>query len=223
MEFSPHIAPISRIMALLIAVIFCLSVTSLAADTYRWKDKEGNVHYGSAVPAEYADQPYDVLNNAGIVIKTVEDTTVPLEARAVKKVKERAPLISEEERQRQTDRLLVIQYRSEEDIASALELEIAQLGYDSRIINQSYESTNHAIRDQIRQAANQQRANQPISADQQKGINKLYARLARDNKKRTAMANREARIRARFAADLERYRFLTSDIEDIDEEQADQG
>ena len=223
MEFSPHIAPISRIMALFIAVIFCLSVTSLAADTYRWKDKEGNVHYGSAVPAEYADQPYDVLNNAGIVIKTVEDTTVPLEARAVKKVKERAPLISEEERQRQTDRLLVIQYRSEEDIASALELEIAQLGYDSRIINQSYESTNHAIRDQIRQAANQQRANQPISADQQKGINKLYARLARDNKKRTAMANREARIRARFAADLERYRFLTSDIEDIDEEQPDQG
>lgn len=217
MEFSP------RIVALLVAGIFCLSVTSLAADTYRWKDKEGNVHYGSAVPAEYADQPYDVLNSAGVVIKTVEDTSVPLEVQVVEKVKERAPLISAEERQRQSDRLLVIQYRSEEDIAKELELEIAQLGYDSRIINQSYKSTNNAIRDQIRQAGNQQRANQPISADQQKGINKLYARLARDNKKRMTMAKREERIRARFAANLERYRFLTSDNDENDEEQADQG
>ena len=222
MEFSPHIAPLSRIVALLVAGIFCLSVTSLAADTFRWKDKDGNVHYGSAVPAEYADQPYDVLNSAGMVIKTVEDTSAPLEVQVVEKVKERAPLISEEERLRQADRLLVIQYRSEEDIANALDLQIDQLGYDSRIVNQSYTSTNNAIRDQIRQAANQQRANQPISADQQKGINKLYARLARDNKKRTAMANREKRIRARFAKDLERYRFLTSDNEEIDEEQADQ-
>jgi hypothetical protein len=217
MESSP------RIVALLVAGIFCLSVTSLTADTYRWKDKEGNVHYGSAVPAEYADQPYDVLNSAGVVIKTVEDTSVPLEVQVVEKVKERAPLISAEERQRQSDRLLVIQYRSEEDIAKELEIEIAQLGYDSRIINQSYKSTNNAIRDQIRQAGNQQRANQPISADQQKGINKLYARLARDNKKRMTMAKREERIRARFAANLERYRFLTSDNDDNDEEQADQG
>ena len=29
-----------------------------AAETYRWKDKLGELHYGSAVPAEYADQPY---------------------------------------------------------------------------------------------------------------------------------------------------------------------
>ena len=217
MESSP------RIVALLIAGIFCLSVTPLAADTYRWKDKDGNVHYGSAVPAEYADQPYDVLNSAGMVIETIEDTSIPVEVRAVKKVQERAPLISEEERQRQSDRLLVIQYRSEEEINKALELEIAQLGYDSRIISQSYDSTNHAIRDQIMQAANQQRANQPISADQQKGIDKLYARRARDDKKRKAMAKREANIRAHFAKDLERYQFLTSDNKETDEEQADRG
>ena len=124
-------------------------------------------------------------------------------------------MISEEERERQSDRLLVIQYRSEDEILKALELEIAQLGYDTRIINQSYESTNAAIRDQIRQAADQQRANQPISADQQSGIDKLYARRASDEKKRNhAMAGREERIRARYEADLERYRYLTTPDED---------
>ncbi len=212
-----------RIVAVLIAGIIYLSVSSLAADTYRWKDKDGKVHYGAAVPAEYAEHPYDVLNNQGMVIEHIEDTSIPLEVIAEKRIKERAPLISEEERRRQSDRLLVIQYRSEEDISTALQLQLDQLGYDTRIINQSYDSTRNAIRDQVRQAADQQRANQVISADQQQGIDKLYARLSRDGKKRAAMDKRENRIRARFQAYLDRYLILTSDAEKTDEEQTDQG
>ena len=211
------------IVAIMVAGCLCFTVTSALADTYRWKDKDGKVHYGAAVPAEYAEQPYDILNDAGLVIEHIEDTSIPLEVIVEKQIQERKPLISDEERQRQSDRLLVIQYRSEEDIKKALELQLDQLGYDSRIINQSYDSTNNAIRDQIRQAANQQRANQQISEDQIKGINKLYARLARDDKKRAKMDQRESRIRARFQAYLERYRVLTSDAEDTNEEQVDPG
>ena len=212
-----------RIVAILIAGIISLSVSSLAADTYRWKDKDGKVHYGATVPAEYAEQPYDILNSAGMVIEHVEDTSVPIEVRVEEEIQGRKPLISNEERRRQTDRLLVIQYRSEEEITNARDLQIAQLGYDSKIINQSYASTNNAIRDQIRQAADQQRANQQISEDQQKGIDKLYARLARDEQKRARMEQREKRIRDRFQADLERYRVLTSDADNTDEEQVDPG
>jgi len=210
-------------MAVLIAGIFSLSVFSLAADTYRWKDKDGKTHYGAAVPAEYADQPYDVLNSAGMVIDHVEDTSVPLEVRAEQKIQERAPLISEKERERQSDRLLVIQYRSEEEIIEALDMEIAQLGYDTRIINKSYESANAALREQIRQAADQQRANRPISPEQQAGIDKLYARRASDERKRSTMARREERIRNRYQSDLDRYRYLTSDAEPTNEDSPDQG
>lgn len=216
-----------RIVAILVASTFALAAYPLAADTYRWKDKEGKVHYGSAVPAEYADQPYDVLNDAGLVIDRVEDTSVPLEVIAEEKIKkEREPLISEEERRIQSDRLLVIQYRSEEDIKKALELQIAQLGYDARIINQSYDSTTKAIREQIRQAADQQRANMPVTEEQQKGIAQLYARRASDEQKKAAMQRRENRIRERFQRDLDRYRFLTSGnkaAEEAAEEQVDQG
>ena len=212
-----------RIAAVIIAGCLCLSMSSAIADTYRWKDKDGKTHYGAAVPAEYADQPYDVLNSAGMVIEHVEDTSMPMEVRTEKKAKEREPLISKAERRIQSDRLLVIQYDSEEDINKALELEISQLSYDNRLINQSYESTSTAIRNQIRQAADQQRANQQITADQQKEIDKLYARRTRDDQKRSAMIKRENRIRARFQADLERYRFLTEDPEEIEEEPADQG
>jgi hypothetical protein len=210
-------------VAALTASCLCLAAFSAFAETYRWKDKDGKVHYGAAVPAEYAEQPYDILNKAGMVIEHVEDTSIPLEVVAKKKIQKRQPLISQEERQIQSDRLLVIQYRSEEEIAHALELQLAQLGYDSRITKQSYESTTNAIRDQISQAADQQRSNQPISAEQQQGIDKLYARLARDEQKHGIILRRENSIRARFQSYLERYRKLTSETKEADEEQVDPG
>ena len=213
------------IKTFLVSVALCLVATSLVAETYRWKDKDGKTHYGAAVPAEYADQPYDVLNDAGMVIDRVEDTSMPMDIREeVKKIaKERAPLISQEERERAYDRLLVIQYRSEDEIKQAMEFELAQLGYDKTIIEQSYTSTTTAIRDQIRQAADRQRANLPIPAEQQQAIDRLYARLVSDTEKQLAMSKREDQIRARFQKHLERYRFLTSPDHQESEGQTDQG
>jgi len=221
-------------MAIVTAGILSISAVSVMADTYRWKDKDGKTHYGAAVPAEYAEQPYDVLNNQGIVIEHVEDTSIPYEEIVQEAIKGRQPLISDEERLRQSDRLLVVQYRSEDDITNALELQLAQLGYDTRLIKQSYESANSAIRDQIAQAADQQRANLPISEEQQKGIDRLYSRRARDETKLASLTKRENRIRDRFQAYLDRYRYLTnknnggpdedSDVEaNVENESADQG
>lgn len=214
-----------RIVISLLAAGLLLLAVPVSADTYRWKDKDGKVHYGAAVPAEYAHQPYDVLNSAGMVIRHVEDTRVPLDAVEEQEEKERAPLISDEERQRQSDRLLVIQYQSEDDIQTSLELEIAQLGYDSKIIHQSYDSTTNAIRNQIRQAADQQRSGKPIQEKQQENIDKLYVRLARDEQRISVLDSREAKIRDRYKADLERYRYLTSeDKESTDaNKETDQG
>ncbi len=227
MEYSPRTTVVPRpwIVAVLVTGILSLAAVSVSAETYRWKDKEGKVHYGAIVPAEYAEQPYDILNSAGIVIEHVEDTSIPVDIIIIEEKKElgRQPLISQDERRIQSDKLLVIQYRSEEDITGALDLEIAQLGYDSRLIDQSFESTSTSIRNQIKQAADQQRAGKEISADQQNGIAKLYARRARDEKRRSAVQEREESIRTRFQKDLERYRFLTSENKEVDEEQLDQG
>lgn len=214
---------LQRNVLIAVASSLCLLAVPVAADTYRWKDKEGKVHYGAAVPAEYAEQPYDVLNSAGIVIEHVEDTTEPVGQREQRKSQERAPLFSDEERQRQSDRLLIIQYRSDADIQEALELELAQLGYDSMIINQSYDSTTTAIRNQIRQAADQQRTGSTITEGQQKQIDKLYRRLARDEKRLAVLDSREAKIRDRFTADLKRYQKLTNKQQEDDEVQPDQG
>ncbi len=226
MESRTRTKPFSRpaIAAILIAAISCLSATSASADSYRWKDKDGNIHYGAAVPAEYANQPYDVLNSAGVVIEHVEDTTVPLEVIEEKKIqKERAPLISEEQRQEQSDRLLVFRYASAEDIIKAMELEVAQLGYDMKVVAKSYDDTAASLRTKIREAADLQRSGQKVGPEQQTEIDKLYTTLDRDRIRRSNLESREERVRARFGADLERYRVLTSDKGETEPEATDQG
>jgi len=226
MEYSPITTarPRATILAVIIAGVLCIFASSLKADTYRWKDKDGNTHYGAAVPAEYADQPYDIINNAGVVIEHVEDTSVPMEVRAEKKIKKkREPLISEKTRQQQSDKLLVIRYSDEAEILKAQELELAQLGYDKKVINQSYENTAASIRAQIAEAANQQRAGLPITAEKQQEIDHLYLRQIKDDKKRTAMSSRESRIRERYQEEIERYRYLTGEPEDTDQAPVDQG
>lgn len=210
-------------VATILVTTVCISVTSVLANSYRWKDENGKVHYGAAVPAEYSDQPYDVLNNAGQVIKHVERTTTPKEVWVEEETKTKAPLISNEERQIQTDRLLVIQYKSEEEIQTALEHELAQLGHDTKLIRQSQESTASTIREQIRMAANQQRANLEIKADQAEVIRKLYTRREMDEGKLEAVKKRGDRIRERFQEKLERYRYLTAKNKAINEAQTDQG
>jgi hypothetical protein len=214
-----------RTAAILTTLLLVVSAAPLCADTYRWKDKNGEIHYGESVPPEYADQPYDVINKQGIVIEHIDDPTATVKAEEEKKPekKEREPLISEEQRQVQSDRLLVIRYSSEDDIQKQLELELAQVGYDKQVISQSLQSTGAAIRSQISQAADKQRAGQEITAEQQSEIDKLYARQAQDKNQLAANQQREERIRARYAEDLERYRFLTSESEEDKQEPADKG
>ncbi len=223
MESRLHITPSHRrgTAAILTALFLVMSVTQLAADTYRWKDKNGEIHYGAALPPEYADQPYDIINSQGIVIEHVEDPTAAIiePEKEKPKKKERGPLISEEERRIQSDRLLVIQYSSEEDIQNQLELELAQVGYDRKLMTQSFESTSATLRSQVSQAADKQRAGQAITAEQQVEIDKLYARLDQDKKQLAANKVREEKIRSRYAEDLERYRFLTSEPEEDGQEE----
>ena len=62
----------------------------------------------------------------------------------------------------------------------------------------------------------------PISDDQHQGIESLYARRARDEKKLATLTRRENAIRDRFQGYLDRYRILTSENDDKQETQDEQ-
>lgn len=185
---------------------------SAAAETYRWKDKNGELHFGAAVPAEYADQPYDIISPSGLVIGTVDPTdSLPgntPEARAEANRKKAEEEKSKAERQAQQDRVLLIKYPDEEAILNAMQMEIEQVGYDSMLIKKSYDNTNAAINDKVRLAADQQRAGIVVSEEQSKEFARLYRDLGIDKKKLSQISKREDDVRAEFNSVLKRYQEL---------------
>src|SRR5687768_4204707 len=76
---------------------------------YRWVDKNGQVHYGDSVPAEYAEQDRDVLNKQGVSVGREEGTVTPEEA-AAKAIADKAA--RDEQKRKLRDRVLLQTYQS---------------------------------------------------------------------------------------------------------------
>ena len=80
---------------------------------YRWVDKNGQVHYGDSVPAEYAEQDRDVLNRQGVPVGREEGTITPEEA-AVKAAADKAA--RDEQKRKLRDRVLLQTYQSVQEL-----------------------------------------------------------------------------------------------------------
>jgi len=199
----------ARSAVLVVLATVLASAAAIAQDEiYRWVDDKGEVHYGAVLPPQYANRPHQILRN-GLVIKSVEDPMAVVEAEeAAQPKQEQDPVDETRARLRDTDRLLLLKYRSEEEIVEAMELEVANLDYDARQIEQERANAQSALASQIREAADRQRAGMPDDAQLTGQIVALRKRLLQNSRNHNDLEVREAQIREMFQIELRRYRFL---------------
>ena len=227
MEYRDNHGMTRRVVAALAATLLLLGGPALAQNkkVYRWVDADGNVHYTESLPPEHRDSGHDVLNDQGLVIdenqrltpqktddqkseeeiKAEEAAELPRDSSGLPRPK---PLYTEAEKQQRMDNFLMLRYESEQEITDAMDVEIKQLNYDRRLIEGSQASIMEAWRGQIREAANRQRAGQTVDDGVQRDVTKLQSELAQNRLELAALEEREAKIRADFQAQLDRYRFL---------------
>lgn len=75
-RFERRVAAMA-LAGMIAAALLVLAAPARAADTtthqsYSWLDKNGERHYGDAVPPEYAQQERRVLNNQGVEVQRVD-------------------------------------------------------------------------------------------------------------------------------------------------------
>ena len=203
------VAPRQRLLTLLLIFLALPVGSALAQVVYRWVDDEGKVHYNTTLPAEYANRPHQIMKD-GIVIKSIDDPSKPaLTEEEVEKEKIREnPEEAARQKQVRADRLLVLKYRSEEELLDAMKVEIDNLSYDARLIEQSRHSAMSSIMGQIREAADRQRSGLEPDPGTAEKIARLRARLAEGARSKQSLEQREKQIRNLFNSELERYRFL---------------
>jgi hypothetical protein len=103
-------------MLLTAATLLILMQAALGAQDqklYRWVDKDGNVHYGDSIPAEYAEVDKQVVNEHGVTVGIMRGKKSDEELAAEKHANE---LRAERELRRRQDQALLATYLSIDEI-----------------------------------------------------------------------------------------------------------
>ena len=198
------------LLALLAGAADAQSDSKQQKKVYRWVDKNGQVHYGDSVPAEYSEQDRDVLNKQGVKVGREEGTITPEEA-AVKAAEDKAA--RDEQKRKLRDRVLLQTYQSVQELEilrdARLELVDAQLTIQEQSL-----SNLRAQRAQI-----ERMAARFAPVNQEPGAQLLPEELASDlersadditTQESNLIRRREEResIRLTFEADIKRYQEL---------------
>ncbi|HWN05970.1 MAG TPA: DUF4124 domain-containing protein [Steroidobacteraceae bacterium] len=177
---------------------------------YRWVDKNGQVHYGDSVPAEYAEQDREVLNRQGVPVGR-EEGTITAEEAAAKAVADKAA--RDEQKRKLRDRVLLQTYQSVQELEvlrdNRLDLVDAQLTIQEQSL-----SNLRAQRAQIERmaarygpakaTADAQPLPDEVAVDLERSANDIETQEANLVRRRQ---ERES-IRQTFEADIERYKEL---------------
>lgn len=98
------------------AILIVLAQAALGAQDqklYRWVDKDGNLHYGDSIPAEYAEVDKQVVNEHGVTVGIMRGKKSDEELAAEKRADE---LRAERELRRRQDQALLATYLSIDEI-----------------------------------------------------------------------------------------------------------
>jgi hypothetical protein len=174
---------------------------------YRWVDDQGVVHYGDEIPPQYAGQRREIMNAQGVAIAHVDGQKSPDQVAA--EARDRAAAI----KQKQHDSFLVTTYTSVKDIEALRDARLEQLKVQRTAAEQYVES----LRARLGALQSRAQAFRPYSANA--AARRMPDDLAEDlvrtlnemHTQSSALANQteeEAKLRAQFQADIERYRAL---------------
>ena len=177
---------------------------------YRWVDKNGQVHYGDSVPAEYAEQDRDLLNKQGVKIGREEGTITPEEA-AAKAAEDKAA--RDEQKRKLRDRVLIQTYQSVKELEvlrdTRLELVDAQLTIQEQSL-----SNLRAQRAQIERIAsryapvNAEPGAKPLPDEVAADLERSASDIATQESNLVRRRQERESIRLTFEADIKRYQEL---------------
>jgi len=192
-----------------VAALLLLCPPVSHAETFRWVDENGLVHYTDQVPPEEAKRPRAKLNPEAKILELIEGqkTQEQLEqARRLKKLRADQQRILAE--QRDSDMSLNRTYRSEDEMQVALKGKLNTMDAAKRIADSNRQHQEDTLRSLIKRAADTENAGQQVPQMLRDSIESARRQIASYQEKARGLDNTKADIVASFTKDLERFRNL---------------
>lgn len=180
------------------------------AKVFRWVDKDGIIHYGDSVPAEYAELPKSVLNEHGIAVERLEGKKSAEQIEAERIANERRVVL---ELRKRADRALLATYLSVEEILLHRDRRVELFQAQSRV-TELYLSNLARRLELIRDEASQFK---PYSQDSDAAmipqelatdLRRTKEKIARHENNLKKYQSDEKQIITRFAGDISRFKTL---------------
>jgi len=177
---------------------------------YRWVDEEGNVYYGDSVPAEFRDQPKDVLDDSGVTIDTIEGKKSEEQLEQERLENER---LEAKALQLRMDRALLATYLSVDEIVLHRDRRVELFQAQSRVTElylRNLERRLQKLRDEAsRYQPYSQDTNAPmIDEGLAEDLRKTKDTIHRHQRNLKKYATDEEQIIARFDGDIARFKAL---------------
>lgn len=194
------------------------------AETYRWTDAQGNVHYSDQLPPEQAKLPREKVNPQTRKKELQEGEKSSEQLARERQLKE---LRAQQERllqeQRDSDLSLLRTYRSEDDLLAALHGKLQMM--DSQIkLTESNQRRQEEIlsRDQQR-AAELERQGHPIPKNLLDGIEATRREKTKLQDQIKKLERDKQAIAQRFTRDMERFKALQLRQKDLSQAPGSRG
>ncbi len=189
--------------------IIMMTIGAAADRLYRYKDKEGKVVVSSILPPEVSQNGYDIVNEMGVVIKTVEPrkTKEQLEAELAKKA-----ILEEETRQQleqdQLDSILLNSYTDITDIERARDRELVSKNRDIMLLKQNIRRLTRMLEDTQKRAARDERLGREISESIKKDVDTFKRRITSEDEEVLKVMDNSSRIEQRYNSSIFRFNEL---------------
>ncbi len=193
--------------ALIVLAALGLSLPSMAQNTYRWVDADGNVHYSNTVPPEHKDYARDRLNDQAIPVERTERALTAEEQAERRRVEEEeARKRREAEAERQQIRQLLLTYADESDITMLRDQRVEVIDRSAEAARAYINGRTRSLSNLMDRAAQLESRGHEVSPALRSSIDEIRRQI---NDQEAFIREREAErreIRAYYDEQLERYR-----------------
>lgn len=217
------------LISLVLPLYFAAAHSSIAQQKlYKWTDENGVTHYGDHVPARYAKSRTEILNTQGVTVGVREAEKTPEQlAEDIRLRRLEQERLAAEAARRAYDRGLIDSYASVDDIRDMRKRRLEAIegqilftnGNISRIRNQIA-----SIEAEIERLAERQRKkgvkNPSAPARLTDELAEARAALSEHEENLETHYLDQARIRIKYAEDIERYKVLRGMAEESEAQES---
>lgn len=199
---------IYQILLPLWLAMLCLS-SPAHANTFRWVDENGRVHYSDQIPPSESKRAYTVLNKEGVTVNNIEKAKTKEEFAKEKRLKEQQEEQERIAREKQNhDHILLDTYTKVSDLEETRDRYIATLEGLIKVAQHKLTNLNSDLEKLNKTAANLEREGKVIPGVTRQDISNLQRQIDLQNKFILSQRAQQKEVKDKFAADIKRFKEL---------------